>query len=40
MRGIRKTIEKNVGVLLEVVEGGRGGHLLDFIIVDIMVEVV
>ena len=38
MRGIRRTIEKNVGVLLEVVEGGRGEdtYLTFIIIVDIM----
>ena len=36
---IRRTIEKNVGVLLEVVEGGRGEDTyLTFIIVDIMVD--
>ena len=40
MRGFRRTIEKNVGVLLEmVVEGGRGEDTyLTFIIVDIMVD--
>ena len=40
VRGFRRTIEKNVGVLLEmVVEGGRGEDTyLTFIIVDIMVD--